>query len=361
MDFIIGLPVSQTCDALLVIVDRLTKMAHFVPTTSEVTTKELARLIQDNLFRLHGLPKDFVSDRDKLFTSHFWKELTKVLQIKTNLSTAFHPQTDGQTERINAQLEQYLRAYCNYQQDNWMELLSMAEFSFNSSANESTGVAPFFANYGFHPRYDIVLDPSRPQPRTEQLQDYATKLKELQEFLQSELAFSQARYADQADRRCIPAPDFRVGDMVWLLRRHIKTTRPSSKLDYKRLGRFKILEKISSHAYKLELPPTMKCHPVFHISLLEHSSSDPLPGQIEPPSPPTIVEGEEYWDFQEILDSCRRNKKIQYLVKWLGYDHPTWEPYEIFLDNPDLDSESLDCVREFHTRHPKKPRPPRLH
>jgi hypothetical protein len=358
MDFIVGLPLSQNYDALLVVVDRLSKMAHFTPTTTSVTAKELAALIYDNLFRLHGLPEEFISDRDKLFTSGFWKELMRILSIKTNLSTAFHPQTDGQTERVNAQVEQYLRAYCNYQQDNWVELLSMAEFSFNSSKNETIGVTPFFANYGYHPRYDLVLDPGRIAPSSEELQDYAAKLSDLQDFLKSEMAYSQARHAEQADRHRVPPHDLRVGDFVWLLRRHIKTTRPSSKLDYKRLGRFQILEKISSHAYKLDLPPTMKCHPVFHISLLEPSSSDPLPGQVQPPSPPVIVEEEEYWNIQAILDTRRYRKRLEYLVQWEGYDHPTWEPLSN-LSHPEF-PDTLDRIREFHLQYPNKPRPRRL-
>ena len=359
MDFITGLPASKGMDTLLVIVDRLTKMAHFIPTHDKVTAKELANLVQDSLFRLHGLPDNFVSDRDKLFTSTFWRELTKLLKIETKLSTAFHPQTDGQTERVNAQLEQYLRAYCSYQQDNWVELLSMVEFSYNNSTSATTGVTPFFANYGYHPRYDIVLAPNQNYPMPDALQDYSARMQALQEHLQAEIKFSQSAYSEQADRHRLPAPDLRPGDFVWLLRRHHRTKRPSSKLDYKRLGRFKILEKVSSHAYKLDLPPTMKVHPVFHVSLLEPSSSDPLPGQVQPPSPPTVIEDEEYWDFQEILDSRRRRNKIEYLVQWLGYDHPTWEPIEAF-DNPDPDSESLQRIRDFHSKYPEKPRPRRL-
>jgi hypothetical protein len=354
MDFITGLPESKGSNTLLVMVDRLTKMAHFVPTTETVTAEGLATLVQDNLFRLHGLPENFVSDRDKLFTSQFWKELMKLLKVKTKLSTAYHPQTDGQTERVNAQLEQYLRAYSNYQQDNWVELLSMAEFSYNNSVSAATGVTPFFANYGYHPRYDLVLAPGQDLPAPETLQDYSDKMQSLQEHLQAEIALSQSVYSEQADRHRLPAPDLRPGDFVWLLRRHHKTNRPSSKLDYKRLGRFEILQKVSSHAYKLDLPPTMRCHPVFHISLLEPAASDPLPGQTQPPAPPVEIEGEDFYEIEAILDSRKYRNQVQYLVQWEGYDHPTWEPLAHFSP------ESLESIREFHTRYPSKPRPRRL-
>jgi hypothetical protein len=139
MDFIVGLPESSGFDAILVVVDRLTKMAHFLPTTGTVDSEGTAALFRDGVFRLHGLPSDLVSDRGATFTSEFSRSLCRLTGITQNLSTAFHPQTDGQTERVNSVLEQYLRGYCNYQQDNWAELLSMAEFSYNNKVSATTG------------------------------------------------------------------------------------------------------------------------------------------------------------------------------------------------------------------------------
>ena len=138
-------------DAILVTVDRFTKMAHFTPTTTTVDAPEVARLFLRDVYRLHGLPSDIVSDRDKVFTSGFWHQFLALLGIKPNLSTAFHPQTDGQTERVNQVLEQYLRIFCNYQQDDWQELLPLAELAYNNSIHASTGKTPFFANYGCQP------------------------------------------------------------------------------------------------------------------------------------------------------------------------------------------------------------------
>ena len=326
MDFITGLPVSNGFNAILVVIDRLTKMAHFMPTHDTVDAPGLAKLLQDNIWRLHGIPSSIISDRGSLFTSIFWKSLSKLLKTEINLSTAFHPQTDGQTERTDAALEQYLRIYSNYQQDNWVDLLTTAEFAFNNTVSATTGMTPFFANYQQHPRWEFDLHPEAKKPAPEIVKEYADKLKNLVEYLTSEIKFHQQAQAEFANKKRLPAPIYKIGDEVWLLRRFINTTRPSNKLDHKRLGRFKIIAKIGSHAYKLALPPSMKVHPVFHVSLLEPAASDPLPGQTNPPALPIEVDGELHWEVDEILDSRLRRKRLQYLVKWIGDSHPTWEP-----------------------------------
>jgi hypothetical protein len=154
MDFITGLPVSNGFDSILVAVDRLSKTAHFVPTTADgCDTKETTLLIRDYVFKLHGTPNDSISDRESVFVSQFFRELSVLLNVKLRHSTAFHSQTDGQTERVNAILEQYICGHCNYQQDNWADLLSMAEFAYNNTTSATTRMTPFFGNYGFYPKY----------------------------------------------------------------------------------------------------------------------------------------------------------------------------------------------------------------
>lgn len=133
-------------------VDRLTKQAIFIPTSTDLTAQELAALYLSHVFSKHGLPNNIVSDHGSEFTSSFWKEITTTLGIELHLSTAFHPETDGQTERVNQVLEQYLRIYGNYRQSNWVQLLPLAEFAYNSAPHASTGVSPFFANKGYNPR-----------------------------------------------------------------------------------------------------------------------------------------------------------------------------------------------------------------
>jgi hypothetical protein len=154
MDFIVDLPTSNTFDSIFVVVDRLTKMAHFIPCHKMVTGEETARLFVDNVYRLHSLPNDIISDRGTQFTSKFWQSLFKILGVEIKLSSAYHPQTDGQTEHVNQVLEQYLRCTINYHQDNWVELLPLADFAYNNTLQGSTQQTPFFANYGHHPRFD---------------------------------------------------------------------------------------------------------------------------------------------------------------------------------------------------------------
>lgn len=148
MDFVTGLPESNRFNAILVVVDRLTKMKHFVATTENINVRELSRLYLEQVWKLHGLPETIVSDRGTQFTAEFWKSLCDRLEIAPRYSTAFHSQTDGQTERTNAIMEQYLRSYVSYQQDNWTDFLPLAEFATNNHISETTNMSPFQANYG---------------------------------------------------------------------------------------------------------------------------------------------------------------------------------------------------------------------
>jgi len=144
---------SNGKDTLWVIIDRLTKMGHFIACQGTMNPEDLAVHFLQQVMRPHGLPSILVSDRVSLFTSDFGRRVTEALAILCNLSTAFHPQTDRQMERANATLEQYLRAYCNNQQDDWERLLPIAEFCYNNTQTGTTRITPFFANNGYHPRF----------------------------------------------------------------------------------------------------------------------------------------------------------------------------------------------------------------
>jgi hypothetical protein len=154
MDFITDLLSSKAFDSIFVVVDRLTKMAHFMPCNKTVTSEETARLFMDNIYKYHGLPDDIISDRGSQFTSKFWQSLFKILKVKIKLPSAYHPQTHEQTERVNKILKQYLRCTINYHQDNCTELLPLAEFAYNNTIQGSTQYTLFFANYGYHPKFD---------------------------------------------------------------------------------------------------------------------------------------------------------------------------------------------------------------
>jgi len=229
MDFITTLPTSIGQEALWVIIDRLTKMGHFIACKGTMRPEDLADHFIQQVIRCHGLPPSIVSDRGSLFTSDFWKRVTKALRISRNLSMAFHPKIDGQTERVNAVLKQYLRAYCNYQQDDWEKLLPIAEFCYNNMQAGSMKVTPFFANYGYHPRF--LPDLRAQNEETPEVSEYAVALERLHEELRAEMKEAQMAQTEQANKARHPDPVMEPGDRVWLKRKNIRTTRLSNKLD----------------------------------------------------------------------------------------------------------------------------------
>jgi len=285
-------------------------------------------LFCDRIFRYHRLPETIVSDRGPQFASCFWNHLCSCLKIDPRLSTAFHPQTDGQTERVNAVVEQHLRAYVTYLQDDWVDYLFLAEFAGNNQVSDTTSLSPFFANLGYYPRYDFELDIRVDAPEEREAQTAAERLKRIHEVARAEMRYAQMQQADGADRHCMPAPAFQLGDLVWVDGRNWRTARPSRKLENKHHGPYPVVRTIGTHAYELDIPATIQKHGTFPVSLLHAAADDPLLGQVNPPPLPVIVEGEEEWEVEEILNSRRTRGRLQYLVKWRGFTDPTWEPEE---------------------------------
>ena len=272
--------------------------------------------------------------------------MARRLGIEHKLSTAYHPQTDRQTERTNQTLEQYLRAYVNYPQDDWVQHLPIAQFAYNSATTETTKVTPYYANYGYEPTAYREAGKSLGNPRAEA---WADKQQGIFEMVKKELEFARSRMKKYADQKRTPGPPLREGDNAYLLRRNIKTKRPSEKLDYRKLGPFKIRRRVTNVTYELELPEGMRrIHPVFHASLLEKAPDGATCGQQELDN---HQEGEEEYEVENILDS-RHNQDsgTEYLIKWKNYGHEenTWEP-ETNLGN---------CSRllaEFLRRNPDRP------
>ena len=363
MDFIVDLPLSKTIDGakarnILVVVDRLTKMRHLIPCDS-MTAKQTARLFYAYIWKHHGLPDHITSDRGTQFVAAFWKRLCALLRINASLSTAYHPETDGQTEIVNAVLEQSLRCFCNYLQDDWAQWLPTAEFSANNWDSSSTGLSPFYANTGQHPRtaaeppaLTMVEGTTRVQLESQAADEFAQDMDRIEKALYEEIVYAQAVHEKQANRRRGPAPNYAVGDRVYLSARNMKTYRPSKKLDWKHLGPYVIAEKISPQAYRLELPDTMRIHNVFHVNLLRPCPTDPLPGQALAAPPPVYVDDIAEYAVQDIVDSVEEpNGEVLYQVQWEGYDELTWEPWEHV-------NHLAAYLTRFHRRYPLKPRHP---
>ncbi len=204
MDFITDLPTIRAKNSILVMVDWLTKMTHFTPCSKSITTKERVQLILDRIVWLRGLPEEIVSNRGPQFASKFWRRLFELLGVDIQLSSAFHPETDGQIERTNQTLEQYLRCTMKYQQDDWLALLSQAEFVYNNTMHASTGISPFFANYGFHPRFSLEIPGDSVNPSAE---ERATRLGQVQQNLMAEFKLTQnSRVAKEASRPLTQGP-----------------------------------------------------------------------------------------------------------------------------------------------------------
>jgi len=265
VDFIVYLPNSQNCTCIMVVSDHLTKMIHLTP-CSDVPSAELtARLLLTNVFRYHGFPKIIVSDHGSQFSSEFWTSLCSSLNIKPNLATAHHQQSNGQVERANSVIEQYLRCYCSTAQTDWCFYLPLCELAYNNSIHKSTGKSPFFANYGFHPCCNIDAPPTLLKDNASVLtRDWVAHFNSLR----SHLTKAKSDFKKYGDNRRCAGPTFKINDKVWL-KRYYFSNEPSKKLSSQFLGPFKILEVRGRMNYRLELPENMHLHPVFHISQLE--------------------------------------------------------------------------------------------
>jgi len=198
-----------------------------------ITSLELAKLFLLHVFSKHGVPSHITSDQGLEFVFHLFCSLGKTIDIQLHFTSSYHPEEDGQTEWMNQTLEQYLRIYCNYQQDNWSELLPLVEFMYNNTLNAMTRVSQFFTNKGYHP--NISIHPER-DLTSARAQKYSLDLNSLHQSLQEEMAAAQVQYQGPADAKRTLAPDFKVGDQVFVKAKYFHPTRPSKKLSEKNLG-----------------------------------------------------------------------------------------------------------------------------
>ena len=350
VDFIVELPESAGYDSVMTVVDSVSKRAHFIPTNTTVSAEGSARLFLHHVWKLHGLPTKVVSDRGPQFVAEFTKELYRLLGIKVASTTAWHPQADGQTERVNQELDQYLRMFVNERQDNWYDLLPLAEFQHNNHIHASTQHSPFLLDTGRHPR--MGFEPRQPPSRLESVNEFTERMRTTLEEAKAALVKAKEDMTRYYNHRRTPATVFQPGDKVYLDASDIQTTRPSRKLSHLRLGPFVVERRVNPNAYRLRLPRSMsRLHPVFNVIKLTPAVEDPIEGhRTSPPPPPEIYKGEEEWVVQEILDSKILRGKLKFLIKWEGFgaEHNSWEGAD--------DVFAPDLVTEFYRRHPGAPR-----
>ena len=338
-DFITQLPPSKGYDAIYVIADRLTKMAHFIPTKSNCTSEQLAELHIQRVWPLHGLPVHHNTDRGSTFTAPYMRNLYKDLGIDQRFSTAYHPESQGQVESNNKWLETYLRIFSAYRQDDWADFLHTAEFAYNNHYHPSIDTTPFYANYGYHPVYTDRISPDQ----VRSLPDRLHAIHEVQARCQLALEKAQRIYKRYADRGRKDL-SFAIGDKVWLESYNLSTDAPSKKLAAKRLGPYTVLEHIGPASYRLDIPNSWKVHNVFHGGLLSRTKDDTIPGRIADPQPVIKIQEKELWVIDRFVNSRWFRGKFQLKVRWEDQEEEQddWRDYHSIL------AESEDWRRELN-------------
>jgi hypothetical protein len=347
IDLIGPLPVSRGKDAILNIVDHYTKQIHLFPVTTQLTADGVASIYFEQVFPLHGIPKKIISDRGPQFAARSMRALYKRLGIDAGLTTAYHPQANGQVEQKNQEVEIYLKLFTGKHQDDWAHLLPTAEFVINSRLNSAMGHTPFELLYGYTP--DFTIPVGRPSG-IPVLDKHLQNIQVVRKDAEAALRLSKKRMQTDVEQRMKPYK-FNVGDKVWLQAKQIKVHQQSAKLGPKQLGPFEVTEVRSDVDYKLALPPALRIHDVFHVDRLSPYKGNEVNGQVPPPPEPVTVEGEEEYEVDHIRDSKLFGRILKYLIRWTGYGEgeDTWEPAKNL-------EQAQDKVLEFYSKNPGAPR-----
>jgi hypothetical protein len=352
LDFIVKLPPTKAGhDAVLVVVDRLSKYAVFTPCSETLDSPGLVRLLVDKVVAVHGFPRCIISDRDVRVTAKCFQDWCTSHGIVSRMNTAYHSRGNGQAERFNLTLENYLRAYVDSSHDNWDELLSVAQLAVNNSYQGTVKNSPFYLNHGRHPWMPGVTYQAAGV-------DSGTRLEERAKWpAEHRLAVDRARVClkEAAERmkrmfdKGRTAKEFEVGEQVMLSTRNLRFKGPGcSKLMPRFVGPLKIIERVGKVSYRLDLPSTMRVHPVFHVELLKEFHGDYT-------TPPPLLECEDgtvLWQVDKVVKVRGKGAKRQYLVQWAGFgrEFDSWEPRRTLL---------VDCpqgVAEFGEWQAQNPR-----
>ena len=346
MDFVTGLPVSEGNTVILVIVDRFSKACRFVPLPKLPSALETAKLTFNYVFRLCGLPQDIVSDRGPQFSSRVWRAFCKIIGATASLSSGFHPQSNGQTERMNQELETTLRALVADNASSWSSCLPWAEYAHNTLQSSATNLSPFQCQFGFQPPLFAEQEEDVGVPS---VQHFMRRCRRTWRKARQNLVRTARTNQSQANRRRRPASSFRPGQRVWLSARDIPLRVESRKLAPRFIGPFKVVRRINPVTYQLQLPRTLRINPSFHVSLLRPLLSSPLAPAARPPPTPRIVGGQPAFTVRRLLDSRRVGRGLQYLVDWEGYnaEERSWVPARNIFDD--------SLISDFHRKHPDRP------
>jgi len=343
IDFIVALPRSRGgFDSIMVVIDRLSKRAHFIPTKTTATAEYTAQLFYENVWKLHGLPLKIISDRDKLFTSDFWRSLMKVLGSKLAMTTPFHPQTDGLVERTNLTLKEMLRSFTENGGLDWEKYLPAAEFVYNNTYNSSVKATPFQVDTNQNPidSHAVLLEDILKRLADDDDFNCDDSAKEFYSSWEDKLLIAKQALRESSEamthrfdtlQQRINTSIFKVGTKVWLDGTNIKVSdRETGKaaarksLDKRRMGPYTILEVLGDGtAFKLELPSHQKFHNVQSISRLEpiKESSEFPEAHVETPYLPVVIDDVEEYEVESILRHKTERGVRKYLVKFLGYDN----------------------------------------
>lgn len=344
-------------DAILVFVDRLGKRPISIPCKKTATARDLARMFIKYIYRYYGAPETIVSDRGPQFVSNFWDQFCQNIGVKIKLSTAEQPQTDGQTEIVNQYIDQRLRPFVNYYQDDWDEMLPIVDFAQASLPHEATGQSAFQTEMAFEPRTSFDWKPitntvlASEKLNRQEANAWTKRIHDAWKLARANMAKAQERYMKQANKHRREV-DFKPKDKVWVTAKTWRTERPSKKLDYQQAGPYEVLERVG-HSYRIDLPPGIQVHDVIHASKLRKDPNDPLPGQHAEEGLPIVVDGDKEWEVEEILGVRVSRRQLRYRVKWVGFDHDTDEYLPQDLNHAPI------LLRDFHQRYPNLPGPPK--
>jgi len=350
LDFVGKLATSRGFDTILVMTDRLTDYVKLEPTHSSATALDIAKLVYTSWYRHFGLPKAITSDRDKLFTSNFWKELHKRIKVSLRMSTSFHPETDGSSERSNKTMIESIRHYINLRHSDWVDHLIHVEAAMNNSVNATTGKSPTELVFGTTMRlFPSPNDLAEPRQDVPAVSDYIQRIQDNVAMARDRHAEAKTKLTTYTNKKRRPEPDYKVGEKAYLetkdLRLHIKQKGRSAKFYSRYVGPFEITKaEPKTSNYTLKLPDEYQIHPKVHARRLKRAhDNDPtlFPGRV-PPEPPPIDAEDNQYIVDAILDHRLVRKEREFLVHWEGYT----DMDDSWVKEIDVDAEMVKAYLE---------------